>query len=318
MGSHATPEPIDRAITRLAVRQYGAVSREQALRIGATKGIIQERLRSGRWERLHPGVYRVAGVPPSWHGSLMAGCLSCGDDAVVSHRAAATLWNMPGPSAELVELTVPRRLGRRRGMIVHRVDLSAIDVTYRGAIPVTTPARTLIHLASVERPGTVEEALDDAIRRNLISLARLRWRIRELEGSGRSGISSIRSMVEVRQPGEPVPQSVFETRLLRSMRAAGLPIPVVQHEIRCEQGLVAVVDFALPAARLAIEADGYRWHSGRARFEHDRARSNALTSLGWKIIHVTWSDLHRREPALMEMLKGAYAEATGDTRRGDP
>lgn len=81
----------------------------------------------------------------------------------------------------------------------------------------------------------------------------------------------LRELVEARTESA-IPESVFETRLLRVMRRAGLPVPVVQHEIRSKGRLVARADFAFPAHRLAIEADGYRWHASRRRWEHDLKR----------------------------------------------
>ena len=69
--------------------------------------------------------------------------------------------------------------------------------------------------------------------------------------------------------------------------------------------MVARVDYAYPEARLAIEADGYRWHSGRVRWEQDRARLNELTLLGWRIIHVTWSELIRNPEAVVARIRTA-------------
>ena len=83
------------------------------------------------------------------------------------------------------------------------------------------------------------------------------------------------------------------------MRRAGLPEPERQYEIRDPSGrLVARADFAYPAAKLAIEADSRTWHTGRIRFEHDLARRNALTKLGWDVVHVTWGDLDAPDKAL--------------------
>ncbi len=71
---------------------------------------------------------------------------------------------------------------------------------------------------------------------------------------------------------------------------------------------MAVVDFAWPDLRLALEADGFRWHSGRARFDRDRARRNELTLLGWRIIHVTWTDLDERPEKVIESVRRVLAD----------
>lgn len=222
----------------------------------------------------------------------MAASLAWGPEAVISHRSAAALWRMAGFVADLVELIVPRNRRRALPGIIHRpIALPAGDVTSVDAIPVTTVARTLIDVAGVVPRELLEEALDDALRRKLVSIPRLRWRLQETARMGTPGAAALKALIDARASGEAVPQSVFESRLLRLLRKAGLPEPALQHEIRDNGRLVAVVDFAYPNARLAIEAEGYRWHSGRARFERDLARRNALTGLGWRVIHVAWSDL---------------------------
>ncbi len=307
-----TKESFDYKIARVAAKQYGVVSRDQVLGLGVTKRVIQVRLESGRWERLHMGVYRLAGTPSSWHQRLMVGCLACKNDAVVSHRSAAALRKLPGFDGGPVELSVPNGRGRCRGFTVHRMFLPMVDVTVAHGIPVTTTARTLIDLASVEPASVVEEALDDALRRQLVSLARLRWRVDELAKCGRPGIAAIRPLLDARGTGVSVPQSVFERRLLRLLAKSGLSMPITQHEVRVGRRLVAIIDFAFPEVRLGIEADGYRWHSGRLRWEHDLVRRNALTALGWRVLHVTWDDVARRPGETVQGIKAAFAQATAD------
>lgn len=235
----------------------------------------------------------------------MAACLSWGAGAVASHRAAAPLWRLDGVPAGAVELIVLRGRDRIAPGIVHRSPLSPVDITVVDAIPVTTPARTLIDLAAVVPAEVVVEALDDALRRGLVTMPRLRWRLAQVGGRGRPGIAAMRALVEQRDPAAPVPMSVFERRLLRALGRCGLPRPVLQHQVRSSGRLVAVVDFAFPVARLAIEADGYRWHAGRARWDHDRTRSNRLTTLGWRVIHVTWTDLVQRPGEVAETVRKA-------------
>lgn len=236
----------------------------------------------------------------------MAACLAWGDGAVVSHRAAAALWRLAGFEPGPVELTVPRGRARNAPGLVHRNALLAPDAAALDGISVTTPARTLIDVASMAPRDAVEEALDDALRRGLVSIPRLRWRLDEL-GGGRRGVGTMRGLILDRDPSARLPGSGFERRVLRMLRRCGFPEPALQHEVRRDGRLVAVVDFAYPELRLAIEADGYRWHSGRARWLHDRRRSNKLTLLGWRIIHVTWDDLTDGREAVIDSIRNAMA-----------
>src|SRR5207249_2080176 len=142
--------------------------------------------------------------------------------------------------------------------------------------------RTIIDLAAVISGETLEEALDVALQRRLTSLSRVRWRLADLGRHGRPGIAMLRRLIAARSGVEAVPESVIETRFSRLLRRAGLPAPVRQYHVRDRGRLVARVDFAYPDARLAIEVEGFRWHSGRARWERDLGRRNELTELGWR------------------------------------
>jgi very-short-patch-repair endonuclease len=63
------------------------------------------------------------------------------------------------------------------------------------------------------------------------------------------------------------------------------------------------VDFAYVDARVAIEADGFRWHSTRQQFDRDRARHNSLTAMGWTVIHVTWEQLREQPDDLIHNIR---------------
>src|SRR4051794_21640510 len=85
---------LDRAIAALAARQHGVVERMQLLRIGLTRHEIGERIRAGRLHPLHRGVYAVGHRRLSRQGRYLAAVLACGDGAVLSHCAAADLWEL--------------------------------------------------------------------------------------------------------------------------------------------------------------------------------------------------------------------------------
>jgi very-short-patch-repair endonuclease len=80
-------------------------------------------------------------------------------------------------------------------------------------------------------------------------------------------------------------------------------LPERQFEVRSYGKLVARVDFAYPQARLAIEVDGYRWHSGRARWQRDLQRRNRLIALGWRVLHATSEDIDGHPEVLIAMIE---------------
>jgi len=272
-------------LTRLAEKQHGVYSRAQALGCGLSSDTIDRRVSSAAWERLYPGIYRLAGVRATWKQSLLAACLAWGAGAVSSHRAAAALRELVGFSPGPIELIVPRKRERAYPHVVHRPRvLDRVDISVLDAIPVATAARTLIDLATCVGADVLEEALDDALRRELVSLRFLRRRAEQLGAR-----TVLKHLLDARAGVKRGPESRLETKVLRALRAAGLPKPAVQHRIGRYR-----VDFAYVDARVAIECDGYRYHSGRRAFDDDRARQNALTAMGWRVLRVTWPQLRDR------------------------
>lgn len=262
---------------------------------GATKSTIRYRVSTGRWEQLSSDVFRISGSVRSWRQELLAAVLIWGPGTAGSHRAAAPLLRFSNFEPTWIELTVPR--GRKRATapgLIHRYPLYPGDVTVVDAIPVTTPARTLIDLCALVPADVVEEMLDDALRRRLVTVHSMRRRLEVIAKPGRPGIASIRRLLDDRDPRAAVPESIMERRALRVFRNARLPTPVAQYEVWSCGKLVARPDFAYPDVKLAIEADGYASHSRRDRWERDRARDARLTLLGWRVIRFTWSDLKKR------------------------
>lgn len=300
------PESPDDVIAALARGQYGAFTREQALaQAGATASMIQRRLASGKWIKIHNDVFSFPSSPATWHRSLIAAVFAAGTTAAASHRSGAEIWRLSGYEPGIVEISMTR--DRRRslnGVIVHRVrDLPPCDVTVHDGIPVTSVARTLIDLASVWPEDKVGEALDDGNRRKIVSVPWLRWRVANMTRSGRNGLKVVNKLLDERPTAF---DSELEKKLLHAMRGYGLPEPIPQFEVRDGDGrFVARVDFAYPDVMLAVEADGYEWHHGRKRWRRDLARRNDLTALGWRVIHVTAEDLDQKLGATMQRIAGA-------------
>ena len=170
-------------LLRVAGRQHGALSRAQALASGMSPSSVDRRIASGQLKLILPGIYTVLGVPSSWHQRVMAACLWAGAGAVASHQTAGALWALEGIQPGSVEITTPRRL-RSQQVSVHQSRLGPGETTVVGRIPVTDVARTLLDLAAAMPEDHVEIAFDDALRRGLVSLGRVRRRLEDLGSRG--------------------------------------------------------------------------------------------------------------------------------------
>src|SRR5580704_13167553 len=93
----------------LAGNQSGVVSRSQAIRAGLTVDMIKFRVRSGRWQQIHPGVYATFSGALGRGPQLWAAVLSAGPGAVLSHETAAELHRLVDRPADTIHVTVPRQ-----------------------------------------------------------------------------------------------------------------------------------------------------------------------------------------------------------------
>ena len=153
-------------------------------------------------------------------------------------------------------------------------------------IPCTSVARTLYDLSAVARSWTVEWAVDDALRRKLVSLPGLRRVADALDGKGRRRSTVVRAILDARTPGYEPGGSDAETRLSRLLVRAGLPRPVAQHTIRIGRRTFRV-DLAYPEHGVVIEYDGWEHHRVRSAFDGDRDRGNELELLGLTVLRFT-------------------------------
>lgn len=277
---------IEDRIADLARRQHGVVTREQLLDIGLLPGAVRRRVNAGRMSRLHRGVYLVGPIMPP-RAREMAAALACGPTAVVSHRTAACLWGLVSPPDDDARLDVSVSYGserRRDGIRVHRVSrLPPEDRTELTAIPITTPARTLVDFASAANGRELEQALAVAEKERLVTLPELNTVLQR--NRGRPGTRLLMAVLQV-NGGPALTRSEAEARFLALIRQARLPPPEVNTSIETHE-----LDFFWRAEKIAVEVDGYRYHSSMTRFESDRRRSAHLAARGIQIIPLTWRQI---------------------------
>ncbi len=153
----------------------------------------------------------------------MAPTLSSG--GVASHSNAAALYGLLAPPKRH-EITVARSARSGSTAWAHScTSLASADVARVDRIPATAPARTLIDEAGTVRYGQFEDLLDLAIVTRVVRPTRLRARATELWAPRRRGCAVVLELLDQRDPELLNTWNIWEARVLRMVRAAGLPLP---------------------------------------------------------------------------------------------
>lgn len=252
----------------------GLHHRQRLLADRVTDAEVRAAIGRGHLTRLARGVYVrpdvLSALTPEERYALAARAVGARSPGlIVSHAAAAALYGLPLPHADLqrVHLTRPGRGGSdvspQRVIHAGRVDPDEICVV--DGVRATTVPRTLLDLACTESRATAVAAADAALHGGLTSAAELED---ALAGAPcRRGLPAVRrawACVDGRaeSPGESL------ARLI--MADAGLPTP----------------QFVILA---------------------EKRREERLTELGWLVIRLIWADLWRPEQLARRLASAARA-----------
>jgi very-short-patch-repair endonuclease len=267
---------------KLATSQHGVVALWQLTKLGFGIRAVERRIRDGRLNHLHRNVYAVGHRRSTQRSFWWAAVLAYGDEALLSHRSAATLWELSRQRTGPIDVTAPMgRQGpsRREGIWIHRGRLHPEDRARPDGIPVTTVARTLFDLAEVVNAEQLGYAWEEADRLKLLQLAAVE-RVCE-RGYGRRALKPIRRLLAEARAATRT-RSPLEDRFQHFCRHYDLPPHSTNVGV-----LGSEVDVLWPAARLIVELDSWEFHRHRAAFQRDRARDTRLLVAGYRTIRVT-------------------------------
>jgi hypothetical protein len=292
---------LDNRVARVAAQQWGVVSATDLRTCGLTKMAISRRVRAGRLHPLYRGVYAVGHTNLALDGRFLAAVKACGPGAVLSHLSAAALHGFVTWDDRYPEVTTTRS-ARHRGIRVHRTrTLAREDVTRRHNIPVTTPARTLVDLASALPYKPLRRATREAHALGLVTIRQLTGALDRLGPRGGTA-----NLVQIVATGIPPTRSELEDAVLDLIARGGLAPPAVNVPIVVD-GRRVVPDFRWPEQRLVVEADGAAWHDHRLAREDDAERQAILEAAGERVVRVTWDQAVRRRTQTLARLQAAGA-----------
>jgi very-short-patch-repair endonuclease len=291
----------------MAGRQHGLVSLGQLLGLGMDRRTVSQRVWQGRAHVVHQGVYAVGHPHLTHEGRFMAAVLACGDEAVLSHRSAASLWGIWEDRRTKIDVTAPRRRGRNpRGIASHRDgSLMPADRTRWRGIPCTTVARTVLDLAGTLPIRHLRKVIAEAEVLRLLDHRELRRLIRR--SRGRRGVARLRLLLDEIHPATKRSRSELERMFLRMCSRAGLPDPEVNMPLEVG-GWRYKPDFLWREAGLIVEADSRQFHDTDSAFLDDRRREQRLQLAGWRVSRCTWEQVEYEPRALAQTIRGLLAQ----------
>lgn len=252
----------------------------QARQAGLSDQSVQRRVRAGQWRRCAKGVYFVDDREFTDAARVRAGVWGYGENAVASGLTAAWWHGLTRFAPDIVDVTVGRTATGRchGGTRLRRRNLDPRDVVEVRRLRATAKPLTVLEAATQRRDGA--KLMDSALQRH-VDLRAL-WRT-QLRNKGRYGSPAARILL---QAAADDARSAAERLLIKLLREAGITgwkanFPLGGYK----------VDVAFPGAKIALETDGWAFHSDADAFQVDRKRQNAIALLGWQVLRFTWLDL---------------------------
>jgi len=104
-----------------------------------------------------------------------------------------------------------------------------------------------------------------------------------MRNKGRYGSPAARMLLQAADDGAQSQAERILIQLLRSAKITGWKAnyPVAGYN----------VDVGFPKQKVAVEVDGFAFHSDSDDFHQDRRRQNAIALAGWQVLRFTWLDL---------------------------
>ena len=260
----------DRKAARLAAGQWSVLDYDDLLACGLTPMAIRVRVERGILHRLYYGVYAWGHHNIPLEGRWLAAVKACGPYAVLSHYAAAALWDLVKWDWRPVDITAPTKHRHPR---IHAHRSVTVERTVHKGIPVTPKLRTLVDLARTEDDRIVKRALRQA-RFSAEDLALLPSRIVDL-GADRTN-------------------SPLEDDALDFVVRHGLERPPEVNAPYRLPSTTVYPDLRWPELQIVVEVDSRKWHDDPLARRDDELRQAELEARGERVIRITHADMRNR------------------------
>jgi very-short-patch-repair endonuclease len=275
-------------VDRLLASRGGVVSRAELLGV-LTRNQVDDEIARRHLVAPFPRAYCRpwdADLPPMLDRAAL---VSIEDPVALSHLTALRRWELPVPECATVHVTVPvarHPIGRAPGLVVHRTRV-ATRVRVVDGLRTVAPAVAVVRSWPLLNGSARRAPAIEAVRRRLVTADDLR----EVESRaiGMRGRAQLSRLIDALNAG-------CESELELWGYLAVFDVPGLRHAQRQKVVHVGMrsyrLDLAYDEERVAVELDGYRFHSSREQRERDMRRDAALASIGWLTLRFSHERLH--------------------------
>lgn len=301
-------QPPGEQLAKLLKRQFGAISRQQALAAGMSLSQLNYRIRpGGPWQRLLPGVYLTVTGTPTQDQRDMAALLHAGNYRIITGVAALRRHSIQVDPTDFVDVLVPTacRTAAHGYVRLHRT----------GRWPPTVACHKGIEFAMVPR-AAIDAARGLYDRREVRALLaavvqQQRCTIQQLAaelGSSRLKHSAIVRAVLAEVAGGIM--SAPEGDLMDLVNRARLPQPMYNVRLYAGDKFLAKPDAWWPKFGVAGEVDSREWHFAPADWDHTMKRSDKMTAAGIRVLHFTPYRLRHEPGEVIATLRQALSHGS--------
>ena len=261
--------------------------------MGETSGLTPAQLRSGvkrgDWVRVDRDVYRHGADPATALDRAIGALLAV--NGIATGQLGALLYDLDAGGAPILDAIVGRgQSNMRRGCRRRWIGPEEVLV---GGIRCASGLTVLIDLAAQLGDLQWEQALESALRKELVTIAQLEAVLPDLGRRRVPGTTRIRRVLALRPAGAPPTESLLETlavQLVRPIRE--IPEPTRQYVVEDEHGrFVARVDLAWPELGVFLELDGEK-HKDQPLYDASRETA-VVAATGWLCARLTWTEVTR-------------------------
>jgi very-short-patch-repair endonuclease len=262
-------------------------------------GALSAHTLSSRYDRLYRNVYVPKGVEVDAADRAVGAWLWSDRQGVAIGLSAAALHG-----SDWIDARLPAELNRRNGkkvdgIVIHRDELRADEVTQIRGVGATTLERTAFDLGRRRGRTRALIRLDALANASRLQAGAVQPLIKEHRGV--RGLVQLREVLDLMDSGSESPQ---ETRTRLVLVDAGLPKPRTQICLGRWR-----VDMGYEEFKVAVEYDGAQHWEDPIRRAKDIDKYAELSALGWIIIRVGADMLRYRKHVIVERVCAALRQA---------